>query len=190
MLDQIKVPNQRPDEKILMALKPHWIHILNVFFMMLGLYIVPLVLFFLLSKTSEGLFSSAPAYALMIMLITIYFLSANLITFNAYLDRELDVWIVTNYRIIAIEQKGMFSRNFAEHLIERIQDVSAHRKGILQTLLNYGDVEIQTAGEQERFIFNDVKKPEEIAKLINNLLSHKIQLPDSQNPKNQDPKNI
>src|SRR5680860_1734705 len=116
MTHQIKVPNQRPDETVLIALRPHWIHLLNVFLLMLGLYLIPVILFLVMNQVLTGMLSSPPAYALAIMITTLYYLSVNLISFNGFLDRELDIWIVTNYRIIATEQKGLFNRTFAEHL--------------------------------------------------------------------------
>jgi hypothetical protein len=41
--------------------------------------------------------------------------------------------------------------------------VTGVKQGILETIFNYGDVEIQSAGEQEKFIFHNAHDPQDIA---------------------------
>ena len=74
--------------------------------------------------------------------------------------------MVTNEHIIDIEQKTVFNRIVAKLELERIQDVTAETKGFMQTVFNYGDVYIQTAGERERFVFKDVPSPQFVADII------------------------
>jgi uncharacterized membrane protein YdbT with pleckstrin-like domain len=141
----------------------------------LVLVAIPIVIYFTTQDALSSLLDNPIGFVLLVMLAGIFYLSVLLITFNSLLDHILDVWVVTNYRIIAIEQRGLFNRTFAEHLIERIQDVSSIKKGMLRTFLNYGDVRIQTAGEMEEFKFTDVTDPESTVQAINELLSQKIQ---------------
>src|SRR5690606_31415112 len=88
-------------------------------------------------------------------------------------DYFLDVWIVTDQRIINIEQRGMFNREIAEHDLDKIQDVSGLQKGFFQTLFSYGYVHVQTAGEIQRFIFKQVDNPFDIVRQINKLIQNK-----------------
>ena len=174
MFEERHIPNRKLDERIVVYVRPHWIHLLSALFLFIVLSLIPIAIYFVASNSIANYLSNSIGYALLIMLGGIYYLSAILIFFNSFLDLELDVWIVTNYRIIAIEQKGLFNRTFSEHYIERVQDVSAAQKGILQTMFNYGDVQIQTSAEQEKFVFNDVHQPVEIAEKINSLLGKKL----------------
>lgn len=80
----------------------------------------------------------------------------------AFTDYFLDVWIVTSDRVIDIEQRGLFNREFSEFRLERVQDVTVEVAGIIPTLLHYGDVHIQTAGEEREFIFRQVPYPHRI----------------------------
>ena len=43
---------------------------------------------------------------------------------------------------------------------------TAEVKGVLHTLLDYGNVHVQTAGEVERFHFEDIPNPNGVAKMI------------------------
>ena len=76
------------------------------------------------------------------------------------------LWIITNKRIINIEQKGLFSREISELELDKIQDVSADIIGIIPTFLGYGDIYIQTAGETEKFIFKNIPDPYGVKDLI------------------------
>jgi hypothetical protein len=89
--------------------------------------------------------------------------------FIIWIDYYFDVWIVTNERIVNIEQKGLFSRGISELELENIQDITVEVLGIIPTFLNYGNLYVQTAAEKERFIFKHVPDPYAIKDLIMNL---------------------
>ncbi len=86
--------------------------------------------------------------------------------FVVWLDYHLDIWIVTTERIIDTELLGLFQRNLSEFKLSRIQDVSVDVHGIFPTLLDYGNVHIQTAGVTRQFVFQQVPKPQKIKRLI------------------------
>lgn len=86
-----------------------------------------------------------------------------------FVDYFLDVWIVTNERILNIEQNQIFSRVVAEHELSKIQDVACEVHGMLPTFFNYGDVHIQTAAETQRFVFRQVPRPLDVKREITGL---------------------
>jgi len=133
------------------------------------LSLVPLVIYLSLAKTE--LLQSEMYYAVFILLSSAYYLFIVLFTFTNFVDYYLDVWIVTNMRIINIEQKGLFSRVISEKDLDIMQDVTSDVSGFLSTLLEYGDVFIQTAAETERFIFKEVPFAQEVSRRISNLVS-------------------
>ena len=71
----------------------------------------------------------------------------------------LNVWIVTDHRIIDSEQLGLFNRTVAELNIVKVQDVEVKVEGLIATFFNFGNVEIQTAGEDKNFLFKNVPNP-------------------------------
>lgn len=90
---------------------------------------------------------------------SVYYLGIWIFFFSQFMDYYLDISIVTNDRILDIEQKGLFGRSIAELDMTRIQDVHSEIKGIIPTLLNYGSVEIQTAASEKNFHFEQVPRP-------------------------------
>ena len=104
-----------------------------------------------------------------LVLFFIYYLAMLVFTLTMWMDNYLDVWTLTSERIISREQKGLFNRVVSELDLTRIQDITVEQKGIVATILQYGDVYIQTAGEVERFIFSKVPNPYHISKLIQQL---------------------
>ncbi len=88
--------------------------------------------------------------------------------------RELVIWyynafVITNKRIIDIDQRGLFERIVSEAPYEKIQDVSYRLKGIFQTLLHYGSIYIQTAGAAAVIEIRNIKNPEKVQELISDL---------------------
>lgn len=90
-----------------------------------------------------------------------------------FIDLYLDVWVITNKRILNIEQFGLFSRTEAEHQLSVIQDVTTEVHGIFATMLNYGDVQIQTASESQGVIFRQIPEPYFAKKIISDMIERK-----------------
>lgn len=76
-----------------------------------------------------------------------------------------DVFIITDLRIIDIEQKGIFKKTVSEAPLGRIQDVSFRVEGFFQTLFNYGSVTVRTASDGELSLTH-VGDPEEVQSVI------------------------
>jgi len=165
-----KFPNQQPDENIILFLRRHWIVLLKiiiVFIVLLGI----IALFDFGTYYYSNIWESKIGYPIMVLGTSAYVLFVMLFSFTQFVDYYLDVWIVTNKRIINIEQKGLFARVVSEKELSRMQDVTSEVKGFLETFLHYGNVFIQTAGEKERFVFQQVPEATEVAQKISNLVS-------------------
>lgn len=97
--------------------------------------------------------------------LSLYMMILFLFLFLFWMDYYLDMWIITDRRIIAIEQKGLFRREVAEILLPRVQDVTIEISGIIETFLKFGTIKIQTAGERE-FTINNIPRLYEIKDII------------------------
>ena len=100
------------------------------------------------------------------LFLSIYYLSVWIFFFSQFTDYYLDINIVTNDRILDINQKGLFGRAVSELDLTRVQDVHSEIKGIIPTLLNYGKVEVQTAATEENFHFDQVPNPHKVRQRI------------------------
>ncbi len=89
-----------------------------------------------------------------------------LLALRVFVIYSYNVFMITNERIIDIDQRGLFDRTVSEITYDKIQDVSFRRKGVLQTVLHYGNVIVQTASSQVNIELNGVKNPEYVQQVI------------------------
>lgn len=78
----------------------------------------------------------------------------------------MDVWVVTNRRIIDIDYQRLFDRSIAILRLDRVQDVTTHISGLLPSLLKYGSVVVQTAGSDKQFLIDQIAHPEALRDAI------------------------
>jgi len=92
--------------------------------------------------------------------------------FYALTMYSLNVVIVTNHRIIDSEQIGFFNRKISEIHLSRVQDISVSTKGIIETMLHFGSMEVQSAGEDRQFHFYQIPNPEKVKDVIMDLVTN------------------
>jgi len=157
-----QVIKQKSYEKIVHLLRRHpitFVPKIMLFFILTG---VGYEVFFLLNSLFPQLFLENITLAVLILLGTAYALSIVLFLYTAFVNYFLDMWFVTNDRVVDVLQAGLFHRTISETDLYRIQDVTSSSIGIFATIFNYGNVYIQTAASQERFTFYNVHNPHKI----------------------------
>jgi len=103
--------------------------------------------------------------------IFMFILTMLLFLFLSWMEYYLDVTIVTNLRVIDIEQLTLFRRNTSSADLDSIQDVRAEIEGFFGSYFNFGVVYIQTAGEAPNFILRNLPNPSYVARQISNISS-------------------
>ena len=164
------IPHKQEKEKIILLLRRHPFIILTKIVGWATIALIPVIFYLFMGNLIGGLFSFELLQALTVLFMSIYYLYIWLFAFHSFVDYYLDVWIVTDERIVNIEQKGLFARTVSEQKLYRIQDVTSELKGFFSTLLDYGTVYIQTAAEKERFIFKQVPAPYQVARKITKIV--------------------
>ncbi len=162
--------NLLPDEHVIAELRRHPLVVFLDLLLFGFLMIIPIMLYAFIYLANIALSENVLVYTFIILATSIYYLYIWMFTLHSLMDYVLDIWIITNERIVDMEQKGLFSIALSEQEIHRIQDMTAEINGILPTLFNYGNVYIQTAGEKERFIFKQVHDPKNVVKILSHLL--------------------
>jgi hypothetical protein len=161
-------PSQLEHEEIYIVTREHWVHLFLkvlvwIFFASL------LVIFNRFAQASIPGIYQGTAGQITQMFIYIYNMILALALFVIFVIYYLNIQIITNIRIVDIDQVGLFSHVVSELHIDKIEDVTSETNGILGTLFNYGNVYVQTAAAVEKFEFNNVPNPSHIEKLILNL---------------------
>jgi membrane protein YdbS with pleckstrin-like domain len=104
------------------------------------------------------------AVAGMVLLVAVVLLSivAMMLISGLYVYHH-NFLVITNHHVIKVEQHGLFSQETAQLELSKVQDVTGTRHGVLGMVFNFGDIEIETAGAQENFIFRCVNDPQYLA---------------------------
>ncbi|MFC1639080.1 PH domain-containing protein [Patescibacteria group bacterium] len=158
--------HRKPDETVVFFLRRHWIILLGAELMIAFMMLIPIGAWIVMSLYWPELLAGPLTGPVVRLLISAYCLFVWLFGFANFVDFYLDAWIVTNDRILNVEQDGLFDRTVSELDLAKVQDVTSEVKGVLPFAFGYGTVYVQTAGEKERFIFEQVPKPEEVRKRL------------------------
>ena len=81
-------------------------------------------------------------------------------------DYYLDVWVVTNKHLVDVDQQGLFNRKVSTSRLDLIQDITIEVPGLLATMLKYGNIRMQTAGQSREFLLFSVAKPYKLKEVI------------------------
>jgi hypothetical protein len=165
MYEEIHFPGQLKNEIVLLLLRRHWF-ILFTRLILIIISVITLIIIHFLFHDFNSNFQESAFYNLLIFGESVAALFLWNFFFILWVDYYLDTWIVTNERIINIEQKGFFNRNISELKLIKIQDVTSEIDGFIPTVLNYGNICVQTAGEIERFIFYQIPNPNHVKNVI------------------------
>jgi hypothetical protein len=87
----------------------------------------------------------------------------SLILLVGYWVYKQNYLLLTNMHLIEVKQVGLFGREVSQLGLGRLQDVTGRRRGFWATVLNYGDVLVQTAAETGEFNFSHVPAPQHVA---------------------------
>jgi hypothetical protein len=170
--------NLEPEEAILKTVRMHWfiitIELVSIvlvglvpFFLVLSLFLLPI------DSPVRTLFADNFLYFLfgscLWMIMTV------LAAISAWTHYFLDLWVVTDRRIIVIDQVHFFNRKVSNFRLERLQDIKVNVSGILPTLLNYGTLRAQTASAAEsNFTSPALPAPRELQALIQTAMDARL----------------
>ncbi|MFH0852227.1 MAG: PH domain-containing protein [bacterium] len=163
----------KPDEKIVICLRRHWFVLTLVLLRLVPLFILPAIAWFFLSMRFD--MSVLFAQKLFWLLSSLWWLFVWGGMAVLWVNYYLDFWVVTNQRIISTSQKALFRREVSELSFSRVQDITVKVKGVIKTFINYGDLEVRTAGTFEAqqdtnvFIFQDIPDPYQTQNLLSGL---------------------
>ena len=110
-----------------------------------------------------------PTYAVFFGGLGLGFTLSFLVMFYAWIGWHFTVYIVTDQRLMQINQKGLWKRSVVDIGLDKIQTVSYEIKGLQETLFGFGTIVIQTyVGE---LVIHDVHHPRQIQKKLSHILS-------------------
>lgn len=153
--DQFNFHGQRPDETVLVVVKQHtWLLMPVVWFWLVVAIILGVLIWFYSLHPLIGWL------ALGLLLVGLIF------TFYRWYLWSNGFYIITNQRVIRIDQRSFFNRVISEAEINRIQEISTNINGPVKTMLNFGTVKIQTASTSTQISLDNVPDPYNLQQVI------------------------
>lgn len=104
------------------------------------------------------------------MTVILWYLLTLAYALENFLNWYFNVYIVTDERIVDIDFYGLIYSDLSVTKTANIQDVNFKRMGSLSALFDFGNVNIQTAGENREFEFGNVPHPAKVVEIIYKLL--------------------
>ena len=156
-----KLVHLKEDEHCVLVVRKHWFVFLKeaaaIFFPALVLWVAVSV-FLKMAQMPEPIITFWQSFIAFVAIILLF------ITWTNY---WLDMWVVTNKRVIHVDQIKLFVRQVVATRIDRIQDVRAKVSGVIETLLDFGTLQVQTAGASSAsLIIRGIPQPDEVRKVI------------------------
>jgi len=162
-------PGQRPDEKILMVIRKHVIVYIRIIAAFLLTVVTPLLIFLSIWFSYYPFTANKNLGIAIGLFACIYILFGLLLACIAWINEQFDLFILTNERLIDITQVTILKRTVSSTPLKHIQDATSDVSGIFQTILNYGNLEVQTAaGSASVFQIDRIPDPAFVARAILN----------------------
>lgn len=167
MPEGMRFETQQPGETIVLLLRRHFITNFGWLFTGIILIILPLTIFpFLILN---DFFPPIEGVVINFIVLGWYLLTFSYLLVN-FLLWYFTVSIVTDERIVDIDFVNILHKKYAETRISKVEDVTQRTGGFIQSLFNYGNVIVQTAGTEAVFIFDKVPRPGKVVKIINEIM--------------------
>ncbi len=155
--------NLDPNENVVLEVRKHWYVLsarITVLFL-LGIAL-PIAYAYFVEYTGFSLPANAAGffYCLFLLVLWIAF-------FINWTNYYLDVWYITEKRIVSVDQVNIFHRKTSNLRFDKIQDISIEVRGAIQTMLKFGDIEIQTAADgNTNFVMKNAANPDDVRRII------------------------
>jgi hypothetical protein len=151
-------------EKVLLICRRHWIYLYPRLILEAIIALLPVVALFVALRWADALSGVGFKIAAVVSLIWLAVWAVRI--FLLIYRYENDLWTITDQRLIDSTRSSPFSLRMTAADLVNIVDTEVVRSGILPTLLDYGDIGVETAGEHENISLPAVPHPSEVHALI------------------------
>ncbi len=155
--------------------RSRWLLFAKIFLPMLGLLLVPVLIYWALITSFENLgmiwvFFLAGLFALMFLLIVLF----------QWADWANDYLVITNKRLVHLEfDLGSLSAKGKDTLLDQVQSVETVIPNFFSSILNLGTARVTTSAQAVLF-FDYLNDPERVKTTINNIRGRKRSMSDGE----------
>lgn len=160
---------QKPHESIILFLRSHFIINISWIAFSLFLFVLPIIISAFLPNLGLDFIYSPAANRFIIVFTLFYYLMFLSYLFVNFLHWFYNVFIVTTERVVDIDYSDIVVHNIAVTNLSHVQDVNYTQSGFIATFFNYGDLFVQTAGNERNFEALSIPRPREATHIIGEL---------------------
>lgn len=169
----ITFQTQKETETIILFLRAHFITNISWILITFVLIILPLIILTFLSNFGLDFLSAPAANRFTIVFTLLYYLLVFSFVFINFLHWFYNVFIVSSERIVDIDYSDIVIHNIAVTTLSHVEDVNYTQSGFIPTFFHYGNLFVQTAGNERNFEALSVPKPREATHIIGDLTQMK-----------------
>lgn len=155
---------QDPEEKILLLLRAHPITNIPWIILVFALLLFPFFVPKLLPLTGLDPNLIPPTFQLVYLIINL--LAVIIVAFEGFLNWYFNATLVTNEKIVDIDFEHLLYKAVNLAPLSKIEETDSVTAGILGTMFNFGNVRVQTAGENIAIEMKNIPHSAEVADMI------------------------
>ena len=156
-----------PDEKVVLKLRKHWIILLRDTIGTIILTFLPFLLLAVLQIFVPQYHDFKDYFAFTLFATVLWLLIIWMALAVIWTDYYLDLWIVTDKRIISVDQISLFNRKVTTLGHDRIQEIIVKEENFMQAFFKYGTLDIETASPTDGdATMEGIPKPENVRRVI------------------------
>ena len=153
-----------PGERVVCVIKRHPFGLMSVYFGAAVIIILLCAGAILLPTFSSSISTSARLLAYVIAIFgTVLVLLFTYIAATVYNGNR---WVVTSDSITQMNQVGLFKKQTSQLSLANLEDVTFTQDGLIPTMMGFGVLRVETAGERSKFTFPFCPRPAECARNI------------------------
>jgi len=149
----------QPNEQVVLLLRRHWMHLYPRLVLEVLIAVAPILV--VLGISVDGV-----AGDVLLVVSGGWLLFWGVRAYFTLYRYNNDTWMISNERLVDSLRKHWFHHSVASADLVDIEDVSVHREGLLRTMFNYGDVQVQTAGVKANFVLGGVPAPSDVLTIL------------------------
>ncbi len=158
-----------PDERIVVGIRKHWFVFVLELSGLLVAAVVPFVAAIFAERLMPGVVNTIGSVQfenLMVIGLAVWMIILTMLFFIMFTSYYLDMLIITNQRLIDVDQISLFARDIATAPLHNLEDVKIQSLGIFATLFKFGTLQIQTAAESKEIVIRGIRHPERAKEII------------------------
>lgn len=176
--DGVHFQTQKQGETIILFLRAHFITNISWILITIALIAAPIIILILFPLIDMNFIFPQIAIRFTIVYVIFYYLIVASYAFVSFLHWFFNIFIVTSERVVDIDYYDIVIHNIAITKLSHVQDVNYTQTGFIPTFFNYGDLFVQTAGEEKNFEAPSIPTPREATDIIVDLTEGKNPLKD------------